>query len=182
MSQVDSDSSANVGRSHGSSGDGVGGGVRSDPGSSDINSGSEDINTGSVVGEVGTGISIIGGSDSDGSSDTSGGIVASVGSAVSGGDDVTDSSNNGLLNGLIEGSGGSSSQRHVGNRLGVGSTASVVLGYEINSSNNSSPCSGSVGVQYLFKMLLQLSLIASNVLVLVVSTLTATRVTFLATP
>jgi len=120
-----------VGRSHGSSTDGVGGSGGSDPSGSDKSTRGEDVNTLSVVGEVASSVELVGeiqiidlsSSNRDGRSLRSGGIVASISIVVSSGNSEGNSGFHCGSNSVVAGLAVGTSERHVGNsrsRLGVG--------------------------------------------------------------
>lgn len=121
---------SNVWRSHRSTGDGVDGGVGTDPSGLDVQTWSEDIDTLAVVGEVGTSISEGGGTDGDGLVGSSWGIVAGIGVVVTSSNGEVDTIVNGSVNSHVQSSGLATTERHVGDGtlealLGLGSLEMV---------------------------------------------------------
>jgi hypothetical protein len=132
-----------VGRGHGGTRDGVGGRVRSDPRRGDAGSGCEDIEDRSVVGVRSTAVSVVGGTNGDGSGGGSRGGVSGVGVAVSSSDGEGDTGVHGLSNSAVDGGRVCSSERHVGN----GTLSSRVLGGPLDTSNDSRVGSRSSGIE-----------------------------------
>lgn len=73
-----SEKTADVGRSHGSTRDGVCGGVAADPGGENVETRSKDVDTLAVIREVSTLIAEGGSTDSDGEFGGSGGVITGV--------------------------------------------------------------------------------------------------------
>ena len=107
---------ADVRRCHGSTGDGVGGILGSDPGGQDVKTGGKDVDAFAVVGEVGTGIGKGGSSDGDGLLCGGGGVVAGILVIVSGSDGEVKTGIDGSVNSEIKSLGTSTTKRHVGSR------------------------------------------------------------------
>jgi len=157
VAKLNREDAGNVGRSHGSSGDGVGGGVGADPSSLDVLAGGEDVEAGSPVGEGSTGISrglvgvgvqsVSGGSDGVGREDTSRGEVASVTVVVSTSNGVVDTGSNGGSNSGISSGGNTSTKGHVGNRGAA--TGGSAVGSPLNTLNDTGPGSRTTAAEHL---------------------------------
>src|SRR5277367_451391 len=118
---------ANMGRCHGSSGDGVCGVFGSDPGGKDVETRSKDVNTFTVVGEVCAGIGERRCTNSDGLFGCGRGVVASVLVIVSCCDGKMETSINGCVDCHIESLGASATERHVCSRtLNMLETTTVI--------------------------------------------------------
>ena len=97
-----SQETSNVGGGHGSSRDGVGGVLRSNPGREDVETRGKDIIALSEVGEVGTLIGESGGTDGNSIGSGSGRVVAGVGVVVTSSDGEVDTSINGSIDSEVE--------------------------------------------------------------------------------
>jgi hypothetical protein len=104
----------NVGRSHGGTGDGVGGVLRADPGGQDVETRGEDVVALSVIGEVRALVEEGGGTDGNGVLSSSRGVVAGVGVVVTGRDSEVDTGIDSSVDSEVESGGLATAQAHVG--------------------------------------------------------------------
>lgn len=143
--QVVGQETADVGRGHGGTRDGVDGSVAADPGGLDVQARGEDVSALAVVGEVGTAVINGGGTDGDGVGSSSGRVVASISVVVAGGNSKVQTSVDSGVDGSIERSGLATAQGHVGNRalealalalLGSSNLLNVALSSELDAGND----------------------------------------------
>ena len=114
---------------HRSTRDGVGSAVAaSDPSARDGSTRGEDIHQGAIVGEGGLGIVDIAGTNSDSIGNASGGVTGSVFVVVACCYDDVDSGSNELLDGVIDGGCGASTERH---GCDGGATGALGLGEDV---------------------------------------------------
>lgn len=92
---------ADMGRGHGSSGDGVDGVLASNPGGLDVQARSEDVGTFAVIGEVSTLISKSRGTDGDGVLRASRRVVASISVIITGSNGKVHANSNSLVNNAV---------------------------------------------------------------------------------
>lgn len=105
---------SDMGRGHGSAGDGVGGVLAADPGGKNAETGGEDISALAVVGEVGTAVINARGTDRDGLGSSSWRVVAGISVVVAGGDGEVNADRDGGVHSVIESLGLATTKRHVG--------------------------------------------------------------------
>lgn len=150
--QVVGNQASNVRGSHRCSRDGALGSLRTNPGRLNVLSRPEDINTLSDVGEVSARVIQGRGTDSDGGSNTGGGVVAGIAVVVTGGDGKVKTSSNSSCNVVVQGTGLATSEGHVGDgalvllALLLGESL-VLLDSIVDTSNDVGHGTGSVGAQ-----------------------------------
>lgn len=148
----------NVGRGHGSSGDGVDGILAANPGGQNVQARGEDVSALAEVGEVGTLISQSGGTDGDGLLSGSGGVVASISVVVTSSDGEMHASVNSGIHSEVESARATTAQRHVGNAtletldltgLGILGLLDVSLGGPLNTLDDIGHGARAVGAENL---------------------------------
>lgn len=112
--EVVGEKTADVGRGHGGTGDGVDGILGADPGGLDAQTGGEDVSALAVVGEVGTAVIESRGTDGDGLRGSSGGVLAGVGVVVAGSDSKVDTRADSSVDSGIKSLSLATTERHVG--------------------------------------------------------------------
>lgn len=156
--QVVGQETADVGRGHGSSRDGVNRGLASDPGRLDAQARGEDVSALSVVGEVGTAVVNRRGTDSDGLASGSGRVVTCVRVVVACGDGKVETSVDGSVNSLVEQVGLATTEGHVGDGA-LEALALAILGSldlllvrgssKVDTSNDIRHCATTIGAENL---------------------------------
>lgn len=136
---------ADVGRGHGSSGDGVDGMLASDPGGLDVQARSEDVGTFAEVGEVSTLISKSRGADGDGVLRASRRVVASISVIVTGSNGKVHANSDSLVNNTVQSDRFAASQAHVSDTslealsvtlLGLANRLQVAFGGPLDTLND----------------------------------------------
>lgn len=105
---------SNVGRGHGSAGDGVDGVLGADPGGLDAQTGGEDVSALAVVGKVGTAVIESRGTDGQGLASGSRRVLASIGVVVASGNGEVNTRADSGVDGGVESLGLATTKRHVG--------------------------------------------------------------------
>ena len=103
-------------RSHGSTGDGVGGIFAANPGGENAQTWCKDVVARSVVGEVCSAVIESGSTNSDGKLSGSWRVVAGIGVIVTSGHSEVDTSSDSTINCTVKSGGFAASKRHVGSR------------------------------------------------------------------
>jgi len=136
-----------VGSSHGSSRNGVGAVAR--PGRKDIDTGSKNVDESAIVGEGGAYIAAIGSTDGEGSGFGGWRVVGGIGVRVTGCDSKEDTGLNGGGDSVIHGLVLTTTERHVGNGTLGAVTGWRIGGNVIDTSNDTSECTGTARIQNL---------------------------------
>jgi hypothetical protein len=127
-----SNDTSDVRRSHGGTRDGTSGAA--DPGGENVDTGGDHIDAGTTVREGSDSVVDVRSGNSDSRGFTSGRVDASVTTGVTSSDDEGGTTTDGGGNGTVDGSGGTSTERHVGDGLAAGTSG--VGGDPVDSGND----------------------------------------------
>lgn len=154
--QVVGEETADVGRGHRGTRDGVDGVLGADPGGLDVQAGGKDVDALAVVGEVSTAVVNGGGTDGDGLLGSSGRVAAGIGVIVAGSDGKVKTLGDGGVDGHVEESSLATTERHVGDgalealalaSLGELDLLLVGLGGPVDALDDIGHAAGAVGAE-----------------------------------
>ncbi len=154
--QVVGQETADVGRGHRGTRDGVDGVLGADPGGLNVQAGGKDVGALAIVGEVGTAVINGRGTDSDGVLGGSGRVVAGIGIIVTGSYGKVEALGNGSIDGDVKESSLATTKRHVGDgalealaltSLGVLDLLLVGLGSPVNALDDIGHGARAVGAE-----------------------------------